>query len=151
MPSNVLATEVMQFNRKNGVGKHYTTDEIEKRQEAESKLKRKSVKLTAPDYLKQDNKAAAYKIWKKITGDAREIELFDNCDSRILAAYCDISAQYDEETSRSLPNPRRIDQLLKMQLAYAEKLGLTPTARARLVVKRASADEAADEKKDLFE
>ncbi|MEQ2722547.1 P27 family phage terminase small subunit [Phascolarctobacterium faecium] len=150
MPSNAIATDVIQFNRENGTGKHYTNAEIEKRQEAEAKLKRKTVRLTAPDYLKSEHKAAAFKIWKRITGEAKDIELFDNCDSGTLAAYCDVRAQYEEATSRMLPDLKKCEKLLKLMLMYAEKLGLTPVSRARLVVKRAGAEEP-DDKGELFE
>lgn len=150
MPSNVLATDVIQFNRENSIGKHYTKEEIEKRQEAEAKLKRKTVRLTAPDYLRSEHKAAALKIWKRITGEAKEIELFDNCDAGTLAAYCDVRAQYEEATNRMIPDIKKCEKLLKLMLMYAEKLGLTPVSRARLVVKRTGTEES-DDKEELFE
>ena len=66
-----------------------------------------------------------------------EINLFDNVDSRVLADFCRYQALLEEELERSFPDGKKIDRLGKLALIYAEKLGLTPTARARLAVKRA--------------
>lgn len=66
-----------------------------------------------------------------------EINLFDNVDSRVLADFCRYQALLEEELERSFPDGKKIDRLGKLALSYAEKLGLTPTARARLAVKRA--------------
>lgn len=139
MPTLAQSAKVMQFNRQQKIGKHYTKDELEKRQAAESKMRRAEVKLKAPAFLKEKPCAAALKIWKEITKEGVEIELFDNVDARVLANWCRYQALLEEELERAFPNPKMIDRLGKQSLAYAEKLGLTPTARARLVIKRAAA------------
>lgn len=150
MPSNVIAFSRIEKNKENKTGKHYTKDELQKREKAEKSLRRKSVKLTAPAWLKTENKKPAYAIWKELLKQSADIGLFDDVDAGCLAVYCDLRAQYDEATSTRYPNPKKIDQLSKSILNYAEKLGLTPTARARLVVKR-SAPEENNDTGELFE
>lgn len=139
MPTPAQSSKVIDFNRSKKIGKHYTAAEIEQRKEAEEKLKRKAVKLKAPGFLKEKSCAAAYKIWKELVKEGLEIELFDNVDARILANFCRYQALFEEEAARFYPDRKKLDAFGKQALSYAEKLGLTPTARARLVIKRASA------------
>ncbi|MGM9583107.1 MAG: hypothetical protein ACI3WU_05265 [Phascolarctobacterium sp.] len=138
MPTPVQSAKVMIFNRKNGTGKHYTKAELDARTAAAAKMTRKTVKLKIPPFLKTKACEAAYKIWKEIVKEGLEIDLFDNVDSRILADFCRYQALLEEELERTFPNQKVIDKLGKTTLAYAEKLGLTPTARARLAVKQAA-------------
>lgn len=145
MPTPAQSAKVMLFNRKNKIGKHYTNDELERRKAAAEKLTRKTVKLKVPAFLKSRACATALKIWKEVTKEGLEIGLFDNVDARILADYCRYQALLEEELERAFPDGKRIDRLGKMTLSYAEKLGLTPTARARLAVKMANKDEPAAE------
>ena len=79
-----------------------------------------------------------------------EISLFDNVDNRILADYCRYQALLEEELERNFPSGKEIDRLGKLTLAYAEKLGLTPTARARLAVKRANQSDEVKEELDAM-
>lgn len=150
MPSNVLAFSRIKENKENKTGKHYTKDELQKREKAEKALRRKRVKLDAPAWLKTENKKDAYVIWKSLIKQASEIELFDDVDAGCLAVYCDLRAQYDEATNTRYPNAKKLDGLSKSILNYAEKLGLTPTARARLALKRAT-PEPKDETRELFD
>lgn len=150
MPSNVIAFSRIQENRENKTGKHYTKEELQKREEAEKALRRKIVRITAPSWLKTDRKKNAYAIWKRIIKQAGDIELLDDVDAGCLAIYCDIQAQYEEKTDTNYPNQKELDRLAKQALSYAEKLGLTPTARARLALKRAN-ETPTDEKENLFE
>lgn len=138
MPTPALHAKVMLFNNSNRKGKHYTIAEMEKRKAAADKMTRAIVKLKMPAFLKERACAPALKIWKEITKEGLEIGLFDNVDSRILADFCRYQALLEEELERSFPNEKKIDRLGKLALSYAEKLGLTPTARARLAVKQAN-------------
>lgn len=138
MPTPAQSAKVMIFNRQNGAGKHYTKAELEARTAAAAKMTRANIKLKVPAFLKTRACAPAYKIWKEIVKEGLEIDLFDNVDSRILADFCRYQALLEEELERAFPNQKSIDRLGKITLAYAEKLGLTPTARARLAVKQAN-------------
>lgn len=139
MPTPAQGTQVIIYNRGNGTGKHYTLAEIEKRKAEEDRLKRKCVKLKIPAFLKDRACDAALKIWKEIVREGSEIELFDNVDARVLANFCRYQALFEEEARKNFPDRKRLDSYGKQALSYAEKLGLTPTARARLVIKRANA------------
>lgn len=150
MPSNVLAFSRMKNNAENKIGKNWTKEELKKREAASEALKRETVDLVAPAWLMTEYKKRAFAIWQEITAQAAEIELFDNVDAGILAMYCDIVAQYEEAAAKSYPDARKTDRLGKLALAYSEKLGLTPTSRARLALKRAAEPEPTG-KEDLFD
>lgn len=137
MPTPAQTAKVLLFNRENKIGKHYTAAEVKARQEAAEKMTRKTVKLKVPAFLKTRACAPALKIWKEVVKEGLEINLFDNVDSRVLADFCRYQALLEEELEKSFPNGKTIDRLGKLALSYAEKLGLTPTARARLAVKQA--------------
>lgn len=139
MPTPAQSSKVIDFNRSQKIGKHYTLAEIEQRKAAEEKLTRKNVKLKVPAFLKEKSCAAAYKIWKELVKEGLEIELFDNVDARVLANFCRYQALFEEEAVKFYPDKKKLDAFGKQALSYAEKLGLTPTARARLVIKRAGA------------
>lgn len=145
MSTPAFSSKVIDFNRLQKTGKHYTNAEINRRKEAEEKLKRKKVTLKPPAFLKEKACSAALKIWKEIVKESAEIELFDNVDSRILANYCRYQALFEEEAEKFFPDRKKLDMYAKQCLAHADKLGLTPTARVRLVVKRANADKEDDE------
>ena len=93
---------------------------------------------------------AALKIWKEIIKEGKEIELFDNVDARILANFCRYQALFEDEAVKMFPDKKKLDMYGKQALSYAEKLGLTPTARARLVVKRANASNDDDEQDSMM-
>lgn len=150
MPTLAQSAKVMLFNRGNKTGKHYTKTEIEKRQNAEEKIKRAEVVLKTPAFLKEKSCAAALKIWKEIIKEGKEIELFDNVDARILANFCRYQALFEDEAVKIFPDKKKLDMYGKQALSYAEKLGLTPTARARLVVKRANALNDDDEQDSMM-
>ena len=89
-------------------------------------------------------------IWKEIIKEGKEIELFDNVDARILANFCRYQALFEDEAVKMFPDKKKLDMYGKQALSYAEKLGLTPTARARLVVKRANALNDDDEQDSMM-
>ena len=59
MPTPAQSAKVMLFNRGNKTGKHYTKTEIEKRQNAEEKIKRSEVLLKTTAVLKERSCSAA--------------------------------------------------------------------------------------------
>lgn len=150
MPTPALSAKVMMFNRQNGIGKHRTAAEMKARQDAAEKLTRKEVKLKVPAFLKTRACAPALKIWKEVVKEGLEISLFDNVDARVLADFCRYQALLEEELEKTFPNGKNIDRLGKLALSYAEKLGLTPTARARLAVKRANQSDEVKEELDAM-
>jgi P27 family predicted phage terminase small subunit len=140
-----------------GGGKHWTKKEIEAREEAEIMLTRndekKSQRLRVPDWLSNDAK----KIWKQTLERVRGLELFDKMDTDMLAIYCDVVAKYqntandidslDEDFDKQV---KALQAWARLATTYAEKLGLTPAARARLVKKKAD-EKIRDEFSDQFD
>lgn len=126
--------------------KHLTKAERAARQAAEHGLERETrVYLRCPDWLGED----ARKVWKETVRRARALELLDTIDTELLAIYADTVARY-RESSKLLAlrtddgAPVATDEQVKQAQAwariittYAEKLGLSPAARARLARKRA--------------
>lgn len=151
MGADVLSFEVAMYNRRNGIGKNLTNSELKSRQQESEKLKSKNVKMSMPEWLKNPQKERAQQVWVKTLNSVQDIELFANCDSEMLATYCDICIQYEDATLRRLPYPKDIDRLGKLKMTYAEKLGLTPTSRARLVVSRAKKNENSAGKESMFD
>lgn len=122
-------------------GKHYTRAEVDARRVAADGLKRERVSLRVPDWLGND----ARKVWYSIKDKLRGIDLLDNLDTEMLAIYCDAVTHY-RESSKLLHDPKQAatdDDVKSAQAwarivsAYAEKLGLSPNARARLAKKKA--------------
>jgi phage terminase small subunit len=77
---------------------------------------------------------------KEVAGLNATAELLDVLDTEMLAVYCDAYVQYRLAAGRS---PKSADDIKELQTwariiaSYAEKLGFNPSARARLVKKRA--------------
>lgn len=142
MPQIVTADKMAVGHK--GKGKHWTKKQVNGRQTAADKLKRKGqVKLTAPEWLKDD--LDAFRIWTQILRDSEGIELLDNLDANTLATYCKLEAQ----KMKAVSDVALFDKLAKTALLYAKALGLTPEARARLAKKMA--DEEPDPNAKLFE
>lgn len=151
MPTNHVSADLMQIGAKGG-GKHWTKAEVEAREKAAEMTKRKTrVNLRAPEWLSEE----ALAVWKKVRKKAAGLDLFDNLDAEVLAMYCDAVVQYQQaqmdlkERHYELPVDRNqavrnVQAWARLVLAYAEKLGFTPTGRARLVKRRA--DELAEDK-----
>ena len=149
--ANVISIDAIRENRAAGRGKNWTNAELARRTQEAEKLKSGQLKMKMPEWLKADKKDRARAIWTQTLNSVRDIELFANCDSEILATYCDICVQYEDATMRTMPYAKDIDRLGKLKMTYAEKLGLTPTSRARLVVSRAKDDgKKTDRKAELF-
>jgi phage terminase small subunit len=134
--TKAVNAKTMEVGKKGG-GKHWTAAQVEARQQAAESLTRKRpVRLFAPDWLNDEAK----KLWRDILKKSREMELFDFLDVETLAVYCDSVVKYrelsrgkeqTEETAKAMQSWARIIQ------TYADKLGLTPQSRARLVKRRA--------------
>lgn len=138
MATKTVAAETMTVGRKGG-GKHWTTSEVESRKEAADKLKRKeTVTLQPPAWLG----AEALIIWhakiEQVNGLKAANELLDVLDTELLAVFCDATVRYQDcaqipkKTSDDIKELQAWSRILK---DYAEKLGFTPNARARLVKK----------------
>lgn len=138
MPTKSVAAEIMEVGRKGG-GKHWTEAQVLARKAAADKVKRaKPAKLVAPGWLS----SAAKKIWeekiKQVRGLKAANELLDVLDTEMLAIYCDATVRYQDcakivkKTPDDLKELQAWSRILK---DYAEKLGFTPSARARLVKK----------------
>lgn len=147
MSTRAVAAETMGVGRKQG-GKHWTESEVTARQEAANKLQRTTkARLIPPDWLSKE----ARKIWdqkiKQVDGLKAANELLDVLDTELLAVYCDSYVQYmtaariAKKTSDDIKELQAWSRILK---DYAERLGFTPSARARLVKK------IADKNKDKF-
>lgn len=144
MPTQAVSKDKMQVGKKGG-GKHWTVEQIAAREAAAAELLRKGpVELIPPMWLSE----AAREIWDQAIDDAKETKHLDNLDVEFLAIYCDAVAQYHKQATKR----RRTVADIGIQQAwariiaqYADKLGFTPSARARLVKKRAD-----EKQKDKF-
>jgi len=141
------------------IRKHLTNAERAARERAEGELSRqKRIRLTSPSWLDDD----ARKIFEDTKRRLKGLQLLDNSDVELLSIYCDAVSKY--RTASNLLN--KVDELgrplatkdelnacqawARLIAAYAEKLGLTPTARARLA-KRKAEQETPDEMERLLD
>jgi len=156
MPTKTVSVETMGVGRKGG-GKHWTDAEVAARQAAADKLKRKrAAKLSPPDWLSKDSITLWNEKLAQVAGLKAANELLDVLDTELLAMYCDAVVQYRDiarlelDPNTKKPKPLSTDEVKALQAwsrivrDCAEKLGFTPSARARLVKK------IADEGKDTF-
>ena len=156
------------------MGKHLTKAEIEAREAAESGVipQRDEVKLEIPNIVKKDSIAKKY--WISILKRMEGLSILDDLDSEMLSGYClqlarrdrlvalhlkmtkDTAKEKDAELSLKLIDKldtltAKLSKLDTSLLTYADKLGLTPTGRARLAQKRAETEnQAADPDADLY-
>lgn len=147
MPTKTVAAETMQIGKKNG-GKHWTEAEVTARQEAAEKLKReKAAALKPPSWLSKRALAVWHEKIRQVAGLRSASELLDVLDTELLAVYCDAYVQYQDTATRKQKRPDDVKEMQawsRILSAYGEKLGFTPSARARLVKK------IADKKEDKF-
>ena len=144
------------------MSKHMTAAEREARMLAEDQLKplRETVCLKKPPWLK--GKGAKY--WKSILARMSDTAILDDLDGEMLAAYCsqlqhreELVAMLDKARGAATPDQdsilaisKQINAQDRSLLAYAEKLGCTPSGRVRLAQRRASAAAESDPNGDLF-
>ena len=148
MPTKTVAAKTMGVGKKEG-GKHWTTAQVEARQKAEQGFKREtSTTLRVPDWLNDEARV----VWYKVIKAARGLDLYDMLDTETLAIYCDAVAQYKEMTAKpekKIEDVKAMQSQMRIIQQYADKLGLTPQSRARLIKRRA--DEIQDEFGDEFD
>lgn len=148
MPTQAVSAETMQVGKKGG-GKHHTKAEVDARRNEADRLKRKQqVNLIAPEWLS----SGALFVWKRAVDNVAglgEGDLLDDLDTDMLANYCD-AVDKAQTLSKSISKGEKLDIDDDMKLlqgwyriiaTYADKLGFTPQARARLVRKRAVSPE----------
>lgn len=165
MPTPAKRTENMT--------KHLTNAEKEAREEASSGVQpvRDVIKLKPPGLMKKN--AAASRYWKAVLKRMEGIDILDDLDSDALGIYCMMLARYEQLTATRLAlaaqdvdemNAKELvdfaaalngleskqQALERNLLAFAEKLGLTPSGRARLAARRAEGELENDPNADLF-
>lgn len=137
---------------------HRTKAERAARMAATEGMKRKTVvRLRAPGWMSEE----ALAIWKRTLRQARGLDLLDLLDENMLAIYCDAVARYRQASSTLIVldkegEPTARDESIKAAQAwarvvaqYADKLGLSPAARARLAKRKA--DEITDSFGEAFD
>lgn len=131
--------------------KHLTQAEKSARVRAERGMRRNTrVKLRVPKWLSVEAK----KVWRETLKRLQGIELLDNVDAELLGIYCDAVAKYramskqldkkDEEGNPVVADNKTIEKAqawARLISMYAEKLGLSPNARARLAKKKAQIEQ----------
>ena len=145
MPAQTVSAETMEVGKK-GRGKHWTAGQVAARAEAAEKLKRKkAAELVPPDWLSDSARAVWVRKIEEVAGLNAANVLLDVLDSEMLAIFCHAYVQY-QNTATSADRPeewvKELQAWSRILKDYAEKLGFTPNARARLVKKLA--DEAPD-------
>jgi P27 family predicted phage terminase small subunit len=150
MPTPTVSHSKMAVGKK-GSGKHWTKAEVESRQAAAEKIQPAGrASLRVPDWLGEE----ARKVWARVRKQTAGLELLDNLDAEMLGIYCDAVARY-RQASKNLvvlnqkgepvaeeDRIKAAQSWARIVAAYADKLGLSPAARARLAKKRA--DDTAD-------
>lgn len=133
--------------------KHLTKEQIQARTAQEEALERKQpVCLSPPSWLTQD--PAAFTYWNDTIDKMKDIALLDDVDADMLAVYCQMLSRRDALSQSygqylSVPILDKLQAQERIIIQYAEKLGLTPSGRARLARKRAS-EGTEDPDGDLF-
>jgi P27 family predicted phage terminase small subunit len=148
MPTKTVAVETMEVGKKGG-GKHWTKREIAARKAAAAEMQRDGPVILEPPRWLNDHEL---EIWRTILEQAKGLALFDNLDRETLAVYCNAVVEH-EKCARL---KRRSVDRIKEQQAWArsisqlsDKLGLNPSARARLIKKKA--DKKLDQFGDQFD
>jgi P27 family predicted phage terminase small subunit len=134
------------------IRKHLTKAERSARQRAEGELNRKKrPTLKCPAWLDED----ARKIFEETKRRLRGLQLLDSADVELLGIYCDAVSKYraySKVVGRMVGGTPVADKdemaacqaWARLVAAYAEKLGLTPTARARLAKRKAEKEQLDD-------
>lgn len=130
MPTPLKSTQNMT--------KHLTKVELETRKAVEGQLSRRRVYVKAPAWLDKD----ALAIFEKTKKQLRGLGLLDNTDAELLGLYADAIARYKVTVRGSAvavdPKTATAAQAWsRLALSFAEKLGISATARARLARKKA--------------
>jgi phage terminase small subunit len=132
MPTPHKTTENMR--------KHLTKAELAARQGAESGLRReKRVVLHVPKWLGDD----ARKIFEATRRRLKGLQILDPADADLLALYSDAVWRYREIMETGAPADMKeitaAQAWSRLALSYAEKLGISASARARLARRKTEA------------
>lgn len=159
--AEIVKFDHMRVGAKGG-GKHWTKDEVEKREAAAQTFQRKKKKkLKVPEWLSDE----ARKVWRKTIKDMEEFDVLDKVDEDVLGTYCDAVAKY-QDANRLIDkngyteinaqgntvvsaNVKLAQSYARLILSYSNKLGLNADSRARLAKKIADGEE--DENAGLFD
>ena len=113
-----------------GQSRHNSKEEIEKRKEAENKLKGLADKIEfPPEYLSYDQK----KIYKEIFEELKASQILSNLDVYILAS-CSIAIdrlQFIETIINKNPKAIMNKDLMSAKDKYCNELSLSPQSRAK--------------------
>jgi phage terminase small subunit len=118
--------------------KHLTLAERQARQTAEASLTRKKrVRIQAPGWLGEE----ALKLFEVTKRRLRDMEILDTADTDLLAMYADALARYQKAVGEAVEakDVAAVQAWSRLALSYAEKLGISVSARARLARKKAEA------------
>ena len=142
MPTRAVGVDTMGVGKK-GSGKHWTKAQVEARQAAAEGMQREApTKLRVPGWLNP----AARKVWANVIRQARKLDLYDILDTDMLGLYCDAVVQYREivaQEQKTVDDIKALQAWARIIAGQADKLGLTPQSRARLIKKKA--DELLDD------
>ncbi len=134
MPTPHKTTENMR--------KHLTKAERATRESVEKRLERKHrVVVKAPEWLEADARAVFESTKRRMRG----LALLDNVDAELLAIYSDSVIRYSEAI-----DVQDKQAWARLVASYAEKLGISPAARARLA-KKAAEKVAPDDLEQLLD
>lgn len=138
MPTKNVSAQNMEVGKKGG-GKHWTAEQVAARVDAAAEFERAdAADLVPPAWLN----AAALTVWAETIKNADGVKLLDKLDTDTLAIYCDAVAQLRKNASkkrRTVVDITLQQAWARIILQYADRLGLTPAARARLIKKAADA------------
>lgn len=136
MPRQAVISEVMEVGHK-GRGRHWTLAEVDARKRAEEELDRaEPVDLKPPEWLGKE----ALVLWYWAIDQAKGVKLFDNLDTQTLAIYCCAVVECRRLACMKRLTAERVKQYqawVRIITQLGDKLGFTPSARARLIKKRA--------------
>lgn len=122
--------------------KHLTKAERQARESVEKQIERKTrVSIRAPKWLEAD----ARKVFEATKRRMKGLQLLDNADADLLAIYSDAVVKYTKEV-----DVRDKQAWSRIVVAYAEKLGISVSARARLA-KKAAEQAPPDDLETLFD
>ena len=127
-----------------------TKEEIDQRLAAEKKLQAKKDKVKPPTWLD----SVAKREFKRIAGELLDLDVITNIDVNALARYCDAYSDYVESTkivreeglmveytnkaaeTNKVAHPllTKKKQFHEQMKALEVELGLTPSARAKIVI-----------------
>lgn len=131
--------------------KHLTNAERESRERAEGALERGKAQLRPPTWLGD----TARKIFQTTKRRLHHYDLLEAVDIDMLAMYADALARYQDAIQglgldADVKSVQAAQAWSRIALTYADKLGFSQTARARLA-RRKAMEEPKDEMESLLD